>query len=152
MAPTFKHNDNDFNQQKSYQYPGAWSGAALDSMLERAKSKGLNYSRLYMVGFSAGGQFVSRYSLLHPEKVDACAILSSGARVKPTQKTNVKYFVGVGTSDIDYRKENAEIFYRAAVGLGIPVVYRTYPMDHTLSPEEINDVANFFEQVRTGRI
>lgn len=152
LAPTFKHNENDFNQQKSYQYPAAWSGAALNNMLDRAKSNGLNYSKLYLVGFSAGGQFVSRYSLLYPDRVAACAILSSGARVKPTLKTNVKYFIGIGTGDIDYRKENAEIFYRAALNLGIPVVYQKYNMDHTTSSAEINDVVNFIENVRAGLI
>ena len=151
LAPTFRHNEYDFNHEESYQYPAAWSGAALNSMLYKAKSNGLNYSKLYLIGFSAGGQFVSRYSLLYPDKIEACAILSSGGRVKPTQKTNVKYFIGIGTDDIDYRKENAEIFQNAAVNLGIPVIYKEYPFGHDISSSEINDVVDFFENVRTGR-
>ena len=152
LAPTFKFNQADFDAQKAYQYPAVWSGKALLDMLSKAKSNGLNYSRLYLVGFSAGAQFVSRFSFIYPDIIDACAIMSSGARVAPKKKTNVKYFVGIGIRDIEYRTENAKIFYNAAISLGIPIEYKQYSMEHEISGTELNDVVNFFERVRNNQI
>lgn len=152
LSPTFVFNEEDFKKQKSYQYPNVWSGNALLSMLDEAKKNGLNYSKLYMAGFSAGGQFVSRFSFIHPEIVDACAILSSGARVKPQTRTNVKYFIGIGNNDDEYRLQNAEIFHNAAANLGIPIVYKKYNMDHTMIDTEEEDVVKFFDDVRENRL
>ena len=152
LSPAFKFNDEDFKNEKSYQYPQAWSGEALVSMLEKAKRNGLNYSKLYMVGFSAGAQFASRFSFIRPELIDACALLGSGARVKPTENNGVKYFIGIGTMDDEFRRENAEIFNNAARNLGITTVYKKYNIDHSTSSEEMKDVVKFFEDVRNGLI
>ncbi len=152
LAPTFKFNQEDFDALKAYQYPQAWSGQALLDMLEKAKSNGLNYSKLYLVGFSAGAQFSSRFSFMKPELIDACALMASGARVKPDKKTNVKYFIGIGTMDDEYRKQNAEIFYSAATKLNIPIEYKKYSVDHGIADGELNDVVNFFEKVRNGQM
>lgn len=152
LSPTFKFNENDFNQNKSYQYPQAWSGKALVDMLDKAKEHGLNYSKLYMVGFSAGAQFSSRFSFMKPEMVDACALLGSGARVQPDRKTNVKYFIGIGTQDTEYRQQNAEIFYNAAQKLNIPIVYNKYNIEHDTNEAEFNDVVEFFEKVRNNSL
>lgn len=152
LSPTFKFNENDFNQNKSYQYPQAWAGKALVDMLNKAKEHGLNYSKLYMVGFSAGAQFSSRFSFMKPEMIDACAILGSGARVQPERKTNVKYFIGIGTQDDEYRLKNAEIFYNAAQKLNIPIVYNKYNIEHDISEAEMNDVVDFFEKVRNNSL
>lgn len=151
LSPTFKFNEEDFKQSKSYQYPQAWSGDALIRMLNQAKNNGLNYSKLYMVGFSAGAQFSSRFSFMRPDMVAACALLSSGARVKPDKKTGVKYFIGIGSMDTEYRLENAEIFNKAANALNIPIIYKKYDMDHTTNEQEFNDVADFFDKVKTNK-
>ena len=150
LTPTFKFDNEDFENEKSYQYPAAWSGQALIRMLNKAKRGGLNYSKLYLVGFSAGAQFSSRFSLIYPEMVEACAILASGARVKPEKKTDVKYFIGIGTMDDEFRLKNAEIFVDAARNLGIPLEYKQYMAGHETPDEEYQDVLNFFKRVHNN--
>ncbi len=150
LTPTFKFNMDDFNQERSYQYPKAWAADALVDMLNKAKSRGLNYSKLYLVGFSAGAQFSSRFSLLKPELVDACAIMASGARVIPKQRNDVKYFVGIGTSDTEYRRENALLFTNNANKLGMSVEYHEYAIGHDMNEQEINDVVEFFKKVKNS--
>lgn len=152
ITPSFKHNDYDFNKNASSQYPAVWSGRALLDMVKIAESKGLNAGKFYLAGFSAGGQFVSRFSFLYPDRTAACAIFSSGARVKPESNQGVKYFYGVGVNDDDYHKENAEIFNKAAVELGIPIVYNQYQSGHDTPDEEFQDAVRFFEQVKKGWI
>lgn len=150
LTPSFKYNEEDFRNNKAYQYPNVWSGNALIRMLKKAQLKGLNYSKIYLMGFSAGAQFTSRFSLLYPDMVQACAFMASGAKVVPTSRTNVKYFVGIGSMDDKLRLDNAQAFYNEARKLGISVEYKTYPIGHEESDQEISDVLNFFKRVKNS--
>lgn len=152
IAPGFRFDENDFRVEKSYQYPKAWAGDALIRMCNKAKGYGLNYSKLYLVGFSAGAQFVSRFSFLRPDVIEACAILGNGAKVKPEIKTNVKYFVGIGIYEEDFRLKGAEYFLQGARDLGFYVDYRQYSVGHETPDEEMKDVADFFVKVKNGQI
>lgn len=51
----------------------------LNLMLEEVSNKtGARTERIYLFGYSAGGQFVHRYAMLHPEKVYAVAMGAPG--------------------------------------------------------------------------
>lgn len=152
VAPTFIEDTNNFDSQKSYQYPAAWSGDAMIRIIKALESKGIRSSKLYLFGFSAGAQFVSRFSLIHPEMVAACAMNSSGARVAPTTNNGVKYYIAIGNQDTPYRIENAEMFYKASKQFNIPVVYKQYNEGHTYGNEQILDELNFFKKVKNGNL
>ncbi len=148
LAPSFQYEgDSEYMRGRSYQFPAAWSGNALIEMLNTAKEDGLNYSKLYMLGFSAGAQFSARFSLLHPEMLKACAVLASGGRILPNKQNDVNYFIGVGSSDDEFRIQNAQAFTTKAKQLGINVTSKVYPIGHETSHEEINDVLKFFEEI-----
>ena len=148
VAPTFIEDADNFEAQKSYQYPSAWSGAAMMKILSDLESKGLKYSKLYMLGFSAGAQFVSRFSFIYPQSVAACAINGSGAKVWPQSNNGVHYYIAVGNQDEEIRKQNAQIFYNEAIKLGIPAVYKQYNVGHGYTTEQISDELNFFKKVK----
>lgn len=76
LAPSFTWDQANWNDGKSYQYPEAWSGAALVAILDRfQQARGISISKLYLFGFSAGAQFAVRFALLRPELCAACAAL-----------------------------------------------------------------------------
>ena len=153
LSPSFRFNQDDHNKMHSYQFPAVWSGKALINMIYKARENGLNPSKLYMAGFSAGAQFVSRFSLLKPNIVKACAILSSGGDVVPNENVkNVKYFYGIGTKDETFRINNAENFTKTAQKLGMNVEYKKYDFDHRTTEQEMQDVAAFFENVKNDNL
>lgn len=92
IAPVF--DNRDF---RGYQTLGSKSGwramraflAALDDAAEVTGVK----SRPNLFGFSGGGQFVHRFAMAHPERVNAFAIASAGWYTFPTE--TVRYPLGI---------------------------------------------------------
>ena len=72
----------------------------IDDALERLSFEGIKLEEKFlMMGFSASGMFVSRFTILHPERVEAAAIGSPGGwPIAPTGERNglkLRYPVGV---------------------------------------------------------
>ena len=145
---TFKFNQEDFNKEQSYQYPNAWSGKAFKDVLAKIKKDGVSFGDVYMVGFSAGGQFASRFAVQNPGFLKGCAILSSGARVIPDKPNNTKFFFAVGENDDQYRRDNQSKFVEGAKNQNINVTGKVYSkLGHATSPEEDNDVEQFILKI-----
>jgi len=70
---------------------------ALDIMVDDLKGRlGLCGSKLYLFGFSGGGQFIHRYAMLHPEQVESGVIGAAGWYTFPDP--DVKYPRGLRQS------------------------------------------------------
>lgn len=149
IAPSFNEDTDNWNSHTSYQYPAAWSGQALNrivqSFIEKQK---ITPATSYLYGFSAGAQFVSRYAQLFPNLVTACAINSAGGSDYPSRYQPTKFFIAVGEYDEAYRQIVAKEFYCAAKQAGIDIIYKTYKIGHTTSDEETRDEIEFFTQVK----
>lgn len=148
ISPTFVPDDNNCENDTNYQRPAGWSGAALDKIIETFELKQhLYHSNFYMWGFSAGAQFDSGYAKLHPGRLKGCMVNSAGYVALPEGYQSTKFFVAVGTSDLDYRKDAAKSFYEAAKNFGIDVIYKEYNMGHTFCYDELNDEFNFIKSI-----
>lgn len=149
---TFKFNQRDFDKNMSYQYPSAWSAKAFHDILAKLKNSGVAYKDVYIVGFSAGGQFASRFAIENPGFLKGCAILSSGARVIPDKPNSTRFFFAVGANDEKYRVDNQSKFVDAAKKQNIDVVGKVYPkMGHETSEQEDKDVEQFILQTNSKK-
>jgi hypothetical protein len=79
--------------------------AMVDDAIERIASKGIKANnRFLMIGFSASGAFVSRFSAIHPERIMAAAIGSPGgwpiAPVAEWRGYNMTYDLGISDLDV----------------------------------------------------
>jgi len=150
IAPSFVYDDKDHDNETSYQYPKTWSGQALNDILNSFDSKqGMMPSRIYMLGFSAGAQFASRYAMLYPDYVTACAFNAAGATDDPIKYQATKFYVAVGSLDEDVRKQTAQNFYSLAQKQGIDVTFKQYDnVGHAISDDEINDELAFFSRIK----
>lgn len=152
IAPTFKFDDKYLDSGTSYQYPAAWSGKALNKILNDFISKqDIASQGLYLLGFSAGAQFSERYSLLYPNYVIAASINAPGCVTLPVAYQKTKFVISVGSKDESFRKKAAADFYNASNQLGIDVHLNNYDCGHCLSEGEINDSIAFFRNVAGGK-
>ena len=145
IAPSFVfEGDEAFQKNESYQYPSVWSGDALNAIFEQFAEKGIHIQNLYMAGFSAGAQFVGRYSLAHPDQVTKCAIGASGGNDPVDYASPVKFFYAVGENDEEYRRQNADRFVDQAEGYGVSIERKIYPgVGHTFTSEMEDDFIRF---------
>jgi hypothetical protein len=79
--------------------------AMVDDAIERLAGKGIKSNKkFFMIGFSASGAFVSRFSAIHPERIMAAAIGSPGgwpiAPVATWWGHNMTYDLGISDLDV----------------------------------------------------
>ncbi|MBZ5500213.1 MAG: Ig-like domain-containing protein [Acidobacteriia bacterium] len=78
--------------------------AMIDDARSRLAAKGINVdSKVFMMGFSASGQFTSRFVLLHPDRIQAASIGSPGfgPTVPVAQWKGITLPYQVGVADVE---------------------------------------------------
>lgn len=147
IAPTFIFDERNWNSERSYQYPSAWSGDALVRIVQKfERLNNLGISKLYLYGFSAGAQFAQRFALYRPDMCAACAVYAGGSYDMPTRNVGVKFYLGVGNEDTT-RIPPAQNFSSQAKKLGISVVYKVYQGGHFLPSQYVEDTLQFFKNI-----
>ncbi|HLF19021.1 MAG TPA: hypothetical protein VI749_09080 [Candidatus Omnitrophota bacterium] len=120
----FLFKEEDWKDQTSYQFPKAWSGRALNQVLNKlVKDHPIDNDQLYMFGISAGAQYSTRFGLLNPKRVKAVASHAAGGYDAPQRHVPVKFLLTVGELDNDEisRVEWAKYFMEKAGEKGIDV-------------------------------
>ena len=147
IAPSFVfEGDAAFGNHESYQYPNVWSGGALNAIFDQFAEKGIRIQSLYMAGFSAGAQFVERYSLAHPDQVAKCAVGAAGGIDPIDYASPVKFFYAIGENEQANRRQFSDEFVDQAAAYGVAVDRKIYPhTGHSFTAEMEDDFIRFLE-------
>ncbi|MCL2458453.1 MAG: alpha/beta hydrolase [Desulfobulbus sp.] len=118
------------------------SAAKIDQLVERERQRGIDSRRIVLAGFSQGGAVAYQVSLTHPEPLGGLLAmstyfatsdsitLSEANRALPIEIHHGIYDPVVPMA-LGHR---ADEYLR---GRGYDVVFRSYPMDHSVCPEQI---------------
>lgn len=146
IAPSFKYDRKNLYKGTSYQFPKEWSGKVFLEMVKKVEKRGIKASKYYLFGFSAGAQFVTRFSLWKPELCIACAAHGSGGRIIPEKHVDTRFFVSIGNKDHD-RMANMNLFLAGALKHNLFVDFKQYEAGHRLTVEQILDSIEFFKTI-----
>ena len=122
------------------------SAAAINRLIDRELERGIDSRRIILAGFSQGGAVAYQASLCHPQPLGGLiamstyfatsdsAVLSEANRDLPIEIQHGVYDPVVpqalGVSAAEFLKDR-----------GYNVAFRTYPMDHSVCPQQIGDIA-----------
>jgi phospholipase/carboxylesterase len=108
---------------------------------------GLDPARLYLLGFSQGAMMAGGLALVMPERIAGAVMLSGylplqqGLAVNEAGLRGQAFFVAHGTYDsvipVRYAREARDYLTR----VGADLIYREYPIEHYVSPDELAEVA-----------
>lgn len=97
IAPIFNSKRFPGYQRLSDNDAGLRPDTALDEIVNEVRRQiGLPNTRLYLFGYSGGGQFVHRYLMAHPEKVERAVVGAAGWYTFPDP--NIRYPRGLRPS------------------------------------------------------
>jgi phospholipase/carboxylesterase len=131
------------------------------AMLERfveeiVEGYGLDPARLYLLGFSQGAMMAGSLTLSRPERVAGTVMLSGylpvegGAPAEEGALRGKPFFVAHGGADpvipVEYGRFTRDYLAR----LGAELEYHEYPMEHSISPEELQAVARWLRGALDG--
>lgn len=129
------------------------SEQAIRALIARENVRGIACEHIVLAGFSQGCAMTLHTGLRLDEALAGMVALSGyvplmdrlAAERKPAnQKTPI--LMAHGTMDPVVAIERGEASRDHLLELGYDVNWKTYPMPHSVCPEEINDIAHFLQQ------
>jgi len=129
------------------------SAAQVEALIGREKGRGLPAARIILAGFSQGGVIALHAALRHAEGLAGVMALSTylpevAALDAELNAANaaLPVFQAHGVDDPMIPVERGEQARDRLAALGHPVEFRTYPMQHEVCPDEIEDIAAWLRQ------
>ncbi len=130
------------------------SEKAIVALIEQEVARGIPYERIVLAGFSQGCAMALHTGLRLPHRLAGIMDLSGylplasqfGAECH-TANAKTPVFMAHGTQDPVVILKRGEDSRDALKALGHPVQWHTYPMPHSVHPQEIADIAAFLKQV-----
>lgn len=123
------------------------SEQSLRAMIARENERGIESRRIVLAGFSQGAAIALHTGLRHAESLAGIMALSMPlplAEKIPAElnkaNTQVPVFLAHGTMDRVVPYTVGEIAHDLLKKIGVPVEWHSYPMEHSLSLEEVNDI------------
>ncbi len=115
IAPCFDTPEDGDYQRLGRRGRGRRADLALDDAIRRlSDATRIRFSRRTFFGYSGGGQFVHRYLMTHPERVDAAVVAAAGWYTFPDARLAYPMGLRVGGALSGVRMEPAE-FLRVPV-------------------------------------
>lgn len=130
------------------------SEAAIQALIANEVARGIPTERIVLAGFSQGCAMALHTALRLPQKIAGVMALSGYlpladrfAAERNTANATTPIFMAHGTQDPVVVVARGEDSRDALVALGHPVQWHTYPMPHSVHPQEISDISDFLRQV-----
>ena len=129
------------------------SQAAIEVLMVQEKSRGMPAHRIVVAGFSQGAAVALMTGLRHAERL-AGIIGMSGylpladktAAERSAANQDTPIFLAHGTHDGVVVLPRATATRDALTALGYPLEWHEYPMEHSVCPQEIADLARWLRR------
>ena len=130
------------------------SQALVEALVEREKARGTPAGRILLAGFSQGGAIALQTGLRHPEGLAGIMALSTyvpiaaalAAEAHPANRA-VPIFMAHGLQDplipIEHARRSRDLLRQ----LGYGVEWHEYPMPHSVSLPELDDIGAWLRRV-----
>lgn len=126
----------------------------IEALIGREVGRGVPAERIVLAGFSQGGAVALHTGLRHPEALAGIMVLSgylpladSLAEERSPANRTTPVFMAHGEHDPVVPFELAAASRRRLEELGYNVEWHTYPMDHSVCPEEIEAIGTWLRRV-----
>jgi len=120
-------------------------------LIEREKARGIDSSRIILAGFSQGGAVVYEAALSHAEPLGGLMTLSTYFATADTIQLSaanqqIPIHIFHGTQDPVVSEVLGQQALSSLTELGYKAEYKTYPMQHSVHPQEIADISEWLQQ------
>ena len=130
------------------------SGRAIVALIAQEVARGIPAERIVLAGFSQGCAMALHTGLRLPQRLAGIMALSGYlpladrlAAERHPANAQTPIFMAHGTQDPVVVIARGEASRDALAALGQPVAWHSYPMPHSLHPQEIADISAFLAQV-----
>jgi phospholipase/carboxylesterase len=130
------------------------SQATVEALIRRENARGIATSRIVLAGFSQGGSVALFAGTRYAEKLAgimglSCYLLLAGRLATERSSTNqaTPIFLAHGLEDPIVAPLLGEQARTALVAAGYSVEWHSYPMPHSVCPQEVADIAQWLRRL-----
>ena len=127
---------------------------SLEKLIARQAKSGIPHDKIVLAGFSQGGAIVLQTALRQREKLAGVLALSTYLPLAKTlekeradENSDLPIFMAHGRFDSMIGIDRAARSRDALLALGYAVEWHEYPMQHSVCPEEIANIAAFLLRI-----
>lgn len=135
------------------------SHAQVEALIAHEKARGVPSGRIVLAGFSQGGVMALHTGLRHAEPLAGIMALSTYLALEESLSTEassanraIPILMAHGSQDSVIPLAMAEASRKALAARGYRVEWHTYPMPHSVCPEEVEAIARWLEARFTSPI
>ena len=134
------------------------SALAIEALMAHEVARGIAPANIVLAGFSQGCAMALHTGLRHADTLAGIMALSgylpladSVAAERSPANAHTPIFMGHGTQDPVVQLPRAEASRDALKTLGYAVDWHTYPMPHSVHPQEVADIGKFLRKVLAAK-
>ncbi len=134
------------------------SQTCVEALIARERTRGIAAASIVLAGFSQGGAMALHVGLRHPERLAGILALSAYLPLPDTlaeeaseANRDAPIFMAHGTQDPVIPLSWAARSRDHLVALGYAVMWREYPMPHSVCAKEIEDVGRWLSSILPAR-
>ena len=131
------------------------SSLAVGQLIAREKARGIASERVVIAGFSQGGAVGFELALTYPERLAGLIALSTYFATRDSvtphpANADLPVMIGHGSRDPMVDERFGQQSAARLRELGHPVEYHSYPIEHSVSMDEIKDIGRFISACLTA--
>lgn len=134
------------------------SEKAIHTFIDKEVTRGIPTERILLAGFSQGCAMTLHTGLRYPKRLAGLIGLSGYLPLAdqapsqwPAANRETPIFIAHGTQDPVVALERGQASKDLLVANGYPVQWHTYPMPHSVCPEEVTDITRFIHETLLTR-
>ncbi len=126
------------------------SSDAIVALIDREIERGIASRHIIIAGFSQGGAVAYHCALTYKKPLAGLLALSTYLATKSIiqpakENRQIPILICHGTADPVVPEVLGQLARELLSGMGFKPVYKTYPMEHSVSHEEIVDISQWFQ-------
>lgn len=132
------------------------SRSQIDNLIAQEAARGVPVERIVLAGFSQGGAIALHTGLRYPKRLAGIVALSTYLPLKHAlagqaapANHDIPIFMAHGTFDNVISLQTNQLSREAIEANGYHMEWHEYPMGHSVSEEEVNDIRGFLMKILT---
>jgi phospholipase/carboxylesterase len=128
------------------------SAEQIRRLVDREIDRGIPSNRIVLAGFSQGGAVSYQTALTYMQPLAGLLCMSTYFATKDTITPNsanksLPIFICHGSRDPMVPEHMGHQARERLISMGYPVEYKSYPVEHSVCPEEIADISQWLQRV-----
>ena len=131
------------------------SAQQITDLVDREIERGIDSKKIVLAGFSQGGAVALHCALTYPKPLAGLLFMSSyfasqGSITPNAANQKLAVEIHHGTADPVVPVQLGQQCFSALGAMGHPVEIKTYPMEHSVCPQQIGDISTWLSRVLEG--